>query len=195
MPSWIEFRLALRGLLLLARFNPDFSRFFDRSPQGALRSLSLVLLIYPFYFLQLWNSEVIKYAPDTTQFVLAMSVGLLNTWLLPPLLIAWLAPLAGRAAEMPGCITVYMWSSVLSVAATLPLMALDFAGLSTEAMNIPYDILLVISLVWEAFLLMHMLRIRIWQAALVTVADYLLVHWILMPIFLLLGGVVWPTSG
>ena len=38
MPSWIEFRLAVLGLLRLARFDGDFQRFFDRSPYGALRS-------------------------------------------------------------------------------------------------------------------------------------------------------------
>jgi hypothetical protein len=189
MPSWTEFRLAIQGLLRLARFNPDFPRFFDRSARGALRSFWLIAPIYPLYLLQLWNSPLIERAADTAQFFLAMSIGYVNQWLVPPVLIAWLAPIAGRNAEMPGCITIYNWSNVLSVGATLPLMTLDLAGVPEQIMAVPYNILLLVLLVWEAFLLTHTLRIAIWQAVLATVADYLITHWILLSIFLAMAGV------
>ncbi len=189
MPDWIEFRLAAHGLLRLARFNSDFPRFFDRSPSGALRSFWLALPIYPFFLLQLWQSDAVSHAPDVAQLFLAMSVGYLHLWLVPPLLIAWIAPLVGRDAEMPGCIAAYNWLSVLNVGAALPLLALEIGGVPAQVMGFPYDVLLVVSLVWEAFLLTHTLRIRLWQAALATVADYLITHWVLLTIFLLLAGV------
>jgi hypothetical protein len=192
MPSWIELRLGCHGLLRLARFNRDFPRFFDRSASGALRSFWLAVPIYPFFILQLSNTEAMNRTPDTAQFMLAMSVGYVMMWIVPPLLLAWLAPLAGRDAEMPGCITVYNWLSVLNVGIALPLLAIELAGVAPEAMTIPHNLLLLLSLAWEAFLLAHALRIVLWQAALVAVADHLILYWILLPIFLVLGGV--PAS-
>ena len=189
MPSWIEFRLAVQGLLRLARFNSDFPRFFDRSAAGALRSFWLMVPLFPFYLLQLWNSEALRQVEDTTQFFLAMSVGYLNLWLVPPLLITLIAPMMGRNAEMPGCITVYNWTGVLNISAALPLILLDLAGVSDDVMSIPYNILLLVSLVWETFLLTHTMRIPLWQGALATVGDYFITHWILLSIFLVLGGV------
>ena len=189
MPSWIETRLAVQGLLRLARFNSDFPRFFDRSAAGALRSFWLMVPIYPFYLLQLWNSELSATVEDVTQFYLALSVGFVIRWLVPPLLIASLAPMIGRDAEMPGCITIYNWSNVLGVAASLPLVLLDFAGTSAEAMTIFYNILLLVTAVWEAFLLSRALRIPIWQSALATAADHFISNWVLLSIFLVLGGV------
>lgn len=189
MPNWTEFRLAVQGLLCLARLNPSFLRYFDRSPQGALRSFWLALPIYPFFLLQLWQSDALSHAPDAAQFFLAMSVGYLHLWLVPPLVITWIAPMIGRDAEMPGCIAVYNWQSVLNVGAALPLLLLQIGGVPSQNMGIPYDLLLVVSLVWEAFLLTHMLRIRLWQAALATAADYLVTHWVILTIFLVIGGV------
>jgi uncharacterized membrane protein YagU involved in acid resistance len=55
--------------------------------------------------------------------------------------------------------------------------------------SVPDNLLLVVTLVWEAFLLVHALRIAIWQAALASVADYLIMHHVVIPIFLLIGGV------
>jgi len=189
MPSWIEFRLAVQGLLRLARVNPDFLRFFDRSAAGALRSFWLMALIYPFYLLQLWNPELIGQVESIPQFYLAMSVGFVVRWLVPPLLIASLAPMVGRDAEMPGCITIYNWSSLLGVAAAMPLVLLDLAGTSADAMTIPYNILLLVTAIWEAFLLTHALRIPLWQAALATAADHFITNWVLLSLFLVLGGV------
>jgi hypothetical protein len=189
MPSWIEFRLAVQGLLRLARFNPDFPRFFDRSGAGALRSFWLMVPLFPFYLLQLWNSDALSHTADSTQFFLAMSVGYVILWLVPPLLITLIAPMMGREAEMPGCITVYNWSGVLNIGVALPLILLDLVGVSPDLMSIPYNVLLLVTLVWEAFLLTHTLRVPLWQAAIATAGDYFITHWVLISIFLVLGGV------
>ena len=189
MPSWIELRLATQGLLRLARFNPDFPRFFDRSASGALRSFWLMALVYPFHLLQLWSSGLTERVEDALQFYLAMSVGFVIRWLVPPMLIAWLAPMMGRDAEMPGCITIYNWANLLSVAVSLPILMLSLIGVSNETLGIPDSIVLLIALVWEAFLLTHVLRIPLWQAAVATAADYFITNWILLSIFLVLGGI------
>ena len=188
MPSRIEFRLAVQGLLRLARFNPDFPRFFDRSASGALRSFWLMVPIYPFHLFQLWAADLTARVDDAVQFYLAMSVGFVVRWLVPPMLIAWLAPLIGRDAEMPGCIAVYNWSSLLGVAISLPLILLTLAGVSSDALSIPGSIVTLIALLWEVYLLTHVLRIPLWQAAVATAADYFITNWVLLSIFLLVGG-------
>jgi len=189
MPSWIEFRLAVQGLLRLARFKPDFPRFFDRSAAGALRSFWLMVPLYPFYLLQLWAIGATELTQDTTQFFFAMSVGYLNLWLVPPLLIAVIAPMVGRDAEMPGCITIYNWLSVLNITAALPLILLNLGGVSSDVTSILSQALLLVTLAWETYLLTHTLRVRLWQAALAAVADHFITNWVLLSIFLVLGGV------
>jgi hypothetical protein len=186
-----EFRLACRGLLLLARFDAGFSRFFDRSAAGALRSFWLAPLIFPLHLLHLWLSEAKLLAADATQFLLAMSLGYAFRWIVPPLLIAWIAPLIDRDAEMPGCIAIYNWQSLLSVGLALPLILLEIGGVPSMALAIPYSLVLVVSLVWQAFLLTHALRIPLWQGAIGTIIDYVLTFWIMAPVFLALGGVSW----
>lgn len=188
MPSWIEFRLAVQGLFRLARFNPDFPRYFDRSPAGALRSFWLALPIYGFYLLLLFRSETMAKVPDHTQFIMAMSVGYLHLWLVPPVIMTWVLPLIGRQAELPACITIYNWLSLLNVCAGLPLLALDIAGVPPEILAVPDDILQLVQLVWEAFMLAQILRLTLWQAGLASVVDYLAMHFIVLPIFLLAGG-------
>ena len=189
MTSWIEFRLAVQGLLRLARFNPDFQRFFDRSPRGALRSFWVALPVLPYSILVIARSELLARVVDVTQFTVTMSVGYAVLWLLPPAILTWVAPLVGRQSEMPGCIAMYNWMSLLTAGTALPLIGLEMAGVPADIMAVPNGILLIAWLVWEAFLLMHALRIALWQAALATIADYLLMQQLVVPIFLLAGGV------
>jgi hypothetical protein len=187
MPSWIELRLAVQGALRLARFNSDFLRYFDRSAQGALRSFWLALPIYPYYLLQIWPSGPQAAPLDMVTFVAGMSVAYLYLWILPPLAVAWLAPLMGRGAEVPGCIAAYNWMSLLNVAVSLPILLLQLAGVQDESLQIPYYVVVLASLVWEAFLLMRTLRLPAWQAGLATFADYVIMQRLLLPIFYILA--------
>ena len=194
MPSWIEFRLAVQGLLRLARFNPDFTRFFDRSPGGALRSFWLALPLFPYSLVVIVNSGVTAHVESTAQFTVVMLIGYLYLWLLPPAILTWVAPLVGRKAEMPGCITMYNWLSLLNIGVALPLLLLEIVGIPAEFLEIPNHILLVVSVVWETFLLMHALRLALWQAGLVSVVDFIVMRYIVVPIFLLTGGALPPAG-
>ena len=187
MPNWIEFRLAVQGLLRLARFNPDFVRFFDRSASGALRSFWVMVLIFPVHLLYLWSLDFFGQVESAVQFGLATAVGFVLRWLVPPLLIAWLAPMIGRDAEMPGSITIYNWSNLLGAAVSLPLIVIELAGVSPDVLAIPDKMVLLTTLIWEAFLLTHALRIPLWQGAVATAGDFF-INWILFSIFLVLGG-------
>jgi hypothetical protein len=192
MPSWTEFKLAIVGLLRLARFNSDFPRFFDRSPPGALRSFWLAVPILPVMVLMVARSDIIDHVADLTQFTIAMLVYYAYAWLLPPVILTWIAPAIGREAEVSGCIAMYNWLSVLSVGASLPLLLLEIAGLPADIVAVPDNLLLVVTTVWEAFLLVHALRLKIWQAALASILDYALMHYVVLQIFLLVGGVTFP---
>jgi hypothetical protein len=188
MPSWIEFRLAVQGLLRLARFNPDFQRFFDRSPGGALRSFWIAVPFLPYAMLVVARSELLDRAADPTEFTITMSIAYVVLWLLPPAILTWVGPLIGRQPEVPGCIAMYNWMSLLTAGAALPLIGLEVAGVPADIMAVPHGILLIVSLVWEAFLLMHALRILMWQAVLATIADYLLMQHLVLPIFVTAGS-------
>jgi hypothetical protein len=193
MPSWIEFRLAVQGLLRLARFRPDFARFFDRSPAGALRSFWLAVPLFPYSLLAVLNSGLAVHADSMAQFSVVMLMGYVYLWLLPPAIMTWVAPMIGRQADLPGCITMYNWLSLLNVGVGLPLLLLDFVGMPPDvSVALDYS-LLVVQLVWEAFLLMHALRLALWQAGLATAIDFLVMHKIVIPLFVLASGAV-PAS-
>jgi hypothetical protein len=189
MPSWIEFRLAVLGLLRLARFDGDFQRFFARSPYGALRSFWVAPIVLPYSVLAVTQSGLLERVGDVAQFTIAMAIGYTVLWVLPPAVLTWVAPLIGRDAEMPGCITMYNWMSLLTAATGLPLIVLRMLGTAPDIMDVPSNILLIVSLVWEAFLLKHALRITMWQAVLASIADYLFMRHLVVPMFLAAGSV------
>jgi hypothetical protein len=183
MPSWTEFRLAIQGALRLGRFNSDFPRFFDLSPSGALRSFWLAVPFYPYYLLQIWPSAGEPAIPDMTRYVATMSIGYLYLWLVPPCVLSWVAPLIGRRAEMPGCIAIYNWMNLLTSALTLPLLVLSYAEVPVEALQLPRNVILLVLLAWETFLLMRTLRLLLWQAGLAALADYFIIQRIMLPLF------------
>lgn len=173
MPSAIEFRLACRGLLQLARFDAGFLRYFDRSTAGALRSFWLALPILPFDLVHAWLS-VPHPLPNPGLFLAAETIGYAVGWILFPLLLLSIGRGFEREREVPGCIAVYNWTSLLGVALQTPALLLtaidpnsglgDGLGLLGFAFGVAV----------EGFLLMHCLRILLWQAAALVVLDVVL---------------------
>jgi len=188
MPSWIEFRLAVQGLLRLARLNPDFLRFFDLSSGGALRSFWIALPYYPYYLLQIWPIHSNPAIPDMTRYLVTMSVAYFYLWLLPPCILTWVAPFIGRRDEMPGCIAVYNWMTVLWIAVSWPVQVLVLSGAPSNMIGIVNDVVILGSLVWETLMLMRALRLMLWQAGLAAIADYFVMQRIVMPLFYLAGA-------
>lgn len=194
MPSGIEFRLALRGLLLLARFDETFLRYFDRSAAGALRSFWLALLILPYFLLQLWL-DIDQSVIAPLQCVAARSVGYAYGWILFPLVLLSVGRVLEREREAPGCIAVYNWTSLLWIVLHLPATLLG--GLNPDSqLALGLSLLaLAASVAIEGFLLMKCLRILLWQAAALVAVDLALSFFLVIPIFDALGCARIPTLG
>lgn len=188
MPTWIELRLAVQGVFRLARFNPDFQRFFDRSPRAALRSFWVALPNYAYFLVLVYRSDTIAKVADQTQFVAAVSVGYLHFWLLPPAIMTWVLPAIGRQSELPVCISVYNWLGLLNLVIGVPLLLLNIFGVPADVLSVPDDIFILASVIWEAFLFVHILRLALWQAALASIFDYAMMHYVVFGFFLLMGG-------
>lgn len=191
MISWLELRLGCRGLAHLARFDGQFLRFFDRSTAGALRSFQLALLVLPFYLVQFWL-EVDASVPDAMQYFAGRMVGYAFNWISFPLILLFSGRLLERDADMPGCIAMYNWLSLLWVAFQLPLLVLFAIDRdSTAAIALSY-LFLLYSIVLEGFLFMRALRIPAWQAAIMVVVDVVLNIYVIGPFSRVLGGATFP---
>lgn len=194
MPSWIELRLAVQGLLRLARFNSDFTRFFDHSPRGALRSFWVALPLLPYSVAVVFSSGLTAHVENPAQFTVVMLICYVYLWLLPPAILTWVAPVIGRQAELSGCIAMYNWLGLLTAGLGLPFLLLAFAGVPPDIMNVLEYGLLAVQLIWEAFLLMHALRLALWQAGVAAVVDFVVMQRFVIPIFVLASGAVPPAS-
>ncbi len=186
MPSWAEFRLACRGLLLLARFDSAFLRFFDRTASGALRSFWLALLILPYFLFQLWL-DIDQTVADPALCVAARSVGYAYGWVLFPFVILATGRFLDRAAEAPGCITVYNWFTLLWIVLQAPALLASIAAPKSDLAIALSLIGFLASVVIEGFMLMRCLRILLWQAAALVAFDVVLSYYLVIPLFHSLG--------
>jgi hypothetical protein len=181
MPNWAETRLALQGILKLARFDPDFVRFFDHSRAGALRSFWVSAAIYPYILLISWLDPPAAVSNDG-RYLAAVTVYFALSCFILPVVLLTLAPILQRVDEVMVCITVLNWMGVLMVVLGLPFIALEHMGLSIEAQDILSYLSVVIAAVFEYFAMRHALRIG-WQIAFgLTGADVYLSHVLILPV-------------
>lgn len=186
MLSWTEFRLGCRGLWLLARFDPGFQRYFDRSAAGALRSFWLALLILPYFLFQLWL-DIDQTVPSAALCIASRSVGYAYGWILFPFAILFAGRLLEREAEAPGCIAVYNWTSLLWIVLQLPA---EFVTLVAPQSGLADGLglaALFASALIEGYMLMRCLRIVMWQAAALLAFDIFLSFFVVIPMFHALG--------
>jgi hypothetical protein len=188
MPSWIEIRLGLQGLCRLALFDRSFSRFFDRSTAGILRSFGLLLLLLPIVLWQVWLTSE-QPVDSLGRFLAGKSVAYAYNWLLFPFLILLAARFLERDAEAPGCIAIYNWTNVLWVALQMPTTLAIALGLSVDAAQMLGLALLIASLVIEGFMFAVALRVVLWQAAALVALDLLLSVMVIWPLGDWLSGI------
>ncbi|HWA50823.1 MAG TPA: hypothetical protein VG742_21325 [Dongiaceae bacterium] len=187
----VELRLGCRGLLHLARFDGQFLRFFDRSASGALRSFWLALLVLPFYLVQFWL-EIDATVPNAGQYLAGRLVGYAYNWIAFPLILLFAAKLLEREAEMPGCIAIYNWLSLLWITLQAPLLLLFAINRDSSATIALSYLFLLYSVLVEGFVFVRALRIATWQAAVLVVIDVALNIYVIGPFARILGGATLP---
>jgi hypothetical protein len=120
-----EASYALFGAWRLAHFDLQGTAYFDRSPQGALRSFWVAAILLPAYAVMVLL-HLIERPPTLgpAALVLVHGVGYLVGWTAYPVAMLWLARLLDREAECFGYIAMYNWSQVLIMVVALPVSAL-----------------------------------------------------------------------
>lgn len=172
MPSWIEFRLACRGVVLLARFDVDFLRYFDRSAAGALRSFWLAPLLLPFELLSTYL--LLGPVPGIERLLAADVVGYAFGWILFPMVLLTLEGPLEREREVTGCIAILNWLQLLPVVLQMPALLAAVAGVSLNLINGLLLIAILFFSAVQAFMFMKALRIPLWQGIGLAIIDMLL---------------------
>jgi hypothetical protein len=187
MPSWIEFRLACRGLYRLALFDRSFLGYFDRSTAGVLRSFGLLVPLTPLFLALVWAADD-RSVPSIGLYLSAKALAYLYSWILLPFVILTAGRLLERDTDAPGCIAVYNWVSVLLIALQLPATAIVMVGAPGLAQLLNLAVF-AISLAIEGFLFVVAMRIALWQAAALVAVDVVLTQAVIWPVSDWLGGV------
>lgn len=172
MPSWTEFRLACRGVTLLARFDADFLRYFDRSATGALRSFWLALFLLPFELLSTYL--LLRPLPGIERFLAADVVGYAFGWILFPMVLLTLERPLEREREVPGCIAILNWMQLLPVLLQVPALFAAVAGASLDLINGLLLIVILFVAAVQSFMFMKVLRIPLWQGIGLSIIETLL---------------------
>jgi hypothetical protein len=188
MPSWIEFRLAAKGLYRLALFDRSFLDFFDRSTAGVLRSFGLFLLLLPIVLWQVWMTYD-QPIDNLFLFLAGRSVASAYNWILFPFLIVFAARYLDRDAEAAGGIAIYNWTNVLWIALQMPTTLALVLGVPVNVAQLLWLALLVASFVIEGFMFVVVLRLVLWQAAALVALDFLLSLLVIWPMADWLSGV------
>jgi len=172
--SLAEFEIALLGLLRLARFDGNFTGFFDLSPQGARRSFRLSLWLLPIYlFLSHLNSDWPD-GTDMARVVAAELIGYALMWVCFPLIMVSLARVLERESRIYGAIAVYNWLSVLAVGLQTPIWIACYFGLDLNWAAGLSDIVVLFISACVFFAFRRLLEIRIEMVIALVVVDYIL---------------------
>jgi hypothetical protein len=128
-----EASYALFGAWRLAHFDVQGAAYFDRSPEGALRSFWVAAILLPAYAVM-----VLMYLADHPPALgwagLTFVYGLeyVLRWVAFPVTMIWLTRLLDCEARYFGWLAMYNWSQVLATLAVLPLSAVISGGLLPE---------------------------------------------------------------
>lgn len=169
-----EIRAAFTGLALLLRFNAHFAAWFDRSAAGARRSFRLMLPLLPITLVRifLWYDA----EPTVSAFEIGVSIATFYvlSWISFPLLLIVIGRALEREGQAIAALSSYNWFgfslSVLGFAVSL----LGLIGPLAGPADLAITIIILASLVYEAFLLNTALGIGYFGAALLAIVDYII---------------------
>lgn len=174
MPSWAEARAAVTGLKLLLRFDAGFVQWFDRSHAGALRSFYLMIPVFPLFLYMRFGEFGVS--PDATTFRV-ISLTLINyalSWVMFPLILIVLGRAIEREGQAIGAIGCYNWVNAGWATLATILTFAGSAGLFGDWSDTVARLLVLASMIYEAYMLRVLLGIGYGGAILLAVVDYLL---------------------
>jgi hypothetical protein len=133
MPPFVEIGYAVRGLWRLLQFDPSGLAYFDRTIAGFWRSFRVALLIAPLYAILIpQRLEDIQPTVGWQQVMVIEILTYIVSWLLYPTVAFELCRWLNRPAEYPGYITVYNWSAVILMTATVLVKLPTLAGVASS---------------------------------------------------------------
>ena len=182
MPSLAEFLLAIRGCARLLRFDIGAFGYFDRSAAGARRSFGVAVPVYLYYLLQILDAGAIPDGAEFSRYLVAMSIGYVFLWVSFPLVLLGMAEYFEWRDRVPGVISVYNWSTLLTVALHLPTIALGYAGWSGPLAAILDYAALLFTLILNGFIFRRLLEIPLTPSALLVIGDFALAQLVILPI-------------
>lgn len=153
---------SIKGVVRLARFDASGMAFLDTTPEGALRSFWVALLVLPPYALLI----AVRDGGELTDLplgytLLVESLAYVVGWTAFPAVMHIVARLMDRADEYPAMVAAYNWSAVLQMVLQLPLILLMLGGIVDDDGGIGYAfVILAIIMVYIWFILKTSLRIN-----------------------------------
>ncbi|MEQ8965539.1 MAG: hypothetical protein RID91_06920 [Azospirillaceae bacterium] len=133
LPSFDEITRALFGALLLARGDKRGLDFFERTPEGALRSFYAAVIMLPIYAvveaIQLAGQDFTAGGPRLiTVELLTYVIG----WTAFPVAMIPLAKLIDRPERYFDFLPVYNWVSLVQMGIFFPVLLLTMSGVLPE---------------------------------------------------------------
>ncbi|MBI1209049.1 MAG: hypothetical protein GC191_17390 [Azospirillum sp.] len=136
MPTTHEVAYALFGAYRLARLDSAGMEYFERSPDGALRSFFAAALVLPAYLLlavlRLWDQLGDM---DLLRFVAVEGIAYVISWTAYALAMFHLAQFLGREGKFVDFLCAYNWSAVIQMVIYLPVVVTAQSGLLPDGLG------------------------------------------------------------
>lgn len=174
MLSAAEIRAALKGLLLLLRFDAQFVNWFDRSPTGARRSFRLMWPLLPLTVIRIFLAQ--DKSPDVSALEAGFSIAVFYVlaWICFPLLLIVIGRALERESQAIAALSAYNWFGFALSVVTFVIGLLGLIGPLGPVMDIVLSVVIIASLIYEAYLLNTLLGIGYVGAGLLSVVDYII---------------------
>lgn len=184
MPSWQEALAAIEGLKRLLRFDAGFAQWFDRSPAGAKRSFGLMLPLLPCFLIRFFVGANLRPELEPFHVFGTAAVAYALGWVMFPLLLIVIGRAIERENQAIGAITIYNWFGAAFTLVLTGLHLIASAGILSDSLLILMNILVLASLVFEAYALRVVIGVGYGGAILLTALDFIL-SWSLSILLLL----------
>lgn len=167
MTIWQEARSSIRGVLRLARFDPDALDSFNLTLDGYWRSFFAAVLLLPIYLVYWFGLDTPgkEGAIPLGRRLLVESINYPLVWTLWPLVAFYVALAAGWGERYLAYVIAYNWTQIFAQGVMLLAAILFLPALEPAARLNLWFLMLIGFLVFEAYVAKRTLNITWFQAA------------------------------